>query len=221
MSKVFFYVVALLGLMGWGSCTNPNGYRVERKFKSLVDDERCSVSFFYPALKWDDGTTNRELDFILENCVEYEQYTRNCDAHTGAKNVIKGDFKVTFATKDLLSIEFTEDVLSYGGREKHQIYHSIVLNPELLKTGQIAAFERPEDLFPQFDRGRLYPFVSAYNGKHQRQINLRAYETGSNYALNWGISATDLILYVGGEGECYGEDRIFIPLDALGVRYPS
>lgn len=57
--------------------------------------------------------------------------------------------------------------------------------------------------------------MEAYNKKSQETVNLFAYKSGSSHVITWGVSEDDFILYVGGEGEWFGYDKIKIPLKEL------
>jgi hypothetical protein len=73
----------------------------------------------------------------------------------------------------------------------------------------------PKDLIPNFDRGKILPYVEKYNLDKKDNINLLAYQKGSNYVITWGITESHFIIYPGGEGEWFGYDKIEIPLSEL------
>ena len=96
------------------------------------------------------------------------------------------------------------------------VYHSIVLNPKKIGDKEFSYFQPdPKFVIENFDRGDLYKYVEEYNTKNNDKVNLLAYESGSNYVITWGISENEFLLYVGGEGEWFGNDKIRIPINEL------
>ena len=213
--KQLKYIV-LIGVLLFNSCSNSEGYEIEKKFKSIVDNENCLVEYYYPKF-----TSNKskleltELNELLEKYADYEHYAERCDEKRNEKRIIRGDYYITLKKEDKLSIEFITEFIDYGGAIKDTVYHSIVLNPKKIEGKEFSYFQDPKFIIPNFDRGDLHKYVEEYNKKNQEKVNLLAYESGSEYVITWGLSENDFLLYVGGEGEWYGEDKIQIPVCEL------
>lgn len=207
-------IIVILVLCG---CSKSVSYSIEKKFKSVVNNENCKIEFYYPKfissnikLKVD------ELNELLENNADYEYYIHNCNEIKKEKEIIEGDFKVTLKADNILSIEFITKLIHYEGTRIDTIYHSIVLNPKKIQEKEFSFLHlEPEMLFPNFDRETLVKYVKKFNETHNQNINLLAYKTGSKYSITWGVSANKFILYVGGEGEWFGYNKIEIPINEI------
>ncbi len=197
------------------SCSKTANYKIERAFESLVDDESCKVEYYYPKY-FTDNADATELNQILKTFADTEYYTHRCDKTQKEKTIVSGDFDVLLQTGTVLSIEFRTQIITENSRDT--VYHSLVMNPEKFEIdgGENFPFlPTPELMFPNFDRDILKAFVEEYNRKYNKSVNVLAYETGSKYAITWGVTKDTFILYVGGEGECFGYDKIEIPRNLL------
>lgn len=206
--------IAILLLIVFSSCLDSQDYNIERKFKSLVDNENCLIEYAYPEVRFKDSNLNlTELNDLLERFPDYKYYGHRCDQTKANKTIIKGDYKIMLGNEDILSIEFISQFSQSGEQNRVTVYHSIVLNPKRIHEGEYSL--KLEDIFPHFDRGVLKRYVEKFNKTNNQSVNLLAYDTGSNYTINWGLTKENFILYVGGEGEAFGYDRIEIPIDEI------
>jgi hypothetical protein len=154
----------------------------------------------------DKGNQNK-INEILEELPEHQYYARNCSSVT--PQFVSGKFKVLLKTDSVLCIEYQTDILYKD--ENRTIFHSLVINPNKDASIEI----EPRDLIPNFDRGKILPYIERYNSEKKANINILAYQKGSNYAITWGITEKNFIIYTGGEGEWFGYDKIEIPLSEL------
>lgn len=209
--------ISIIGILILNRCSNSDEYKIEKNFKSVVDNENCQIEYYYPKfISSNPKIDASKINEILEKYSDTEHYARRCDEVQIEKNIIKGDFQVTLKTEDRLSIEFVTEIIQYGENRMDTVYHSLVLNPQKIDSKDLAFFQPdPESIFSNFDRGNLHKFVKKYNEEKNEEINLLAYESGSRYELTWGLSEKNFILYVGGEGECFGYDKIEIPINEI------
>jgi len=199
------------------SCSNSEGYKIKSKFKSVIDNESCKIEYNYPEFISNDAKIDAtDLNELFAKITDYQYYSHGCDEKKNEKRLINGDYRVTLETKDVLSIEFLSQFVYHGGNKMDTIYHSLVLNPKRIGEKEFAYFQSDlKFLIPNFDRGTLYKYVKEYNMKNENKVNLLAYESGSNYVITWGLTENDFLLYVGGEGEWFGYDKIQIPISEL------
>lgn len=209
--------ISIIGILILNSCSNSEEYKIEKNFKSVVNNQNCQIEYYYPKFISNKSKKGEiELNEILEKYADYEHYAQRCDEKKVEKRIIKGDYKITLKTEDKLSIEFRTVIINFGGNRMDTIYHSIVLNPKKIGDKEFSFFQSdPKFVIENFDRGDLYKYVEEYNTKNQDKVNLLAYESGSNYVITWGISEDNFLLYVGGEGEWFGNDKIEIPINEL------
>jgi len=215
MTQIKYISIILILILN--SCFNSIDYDIEKKFKSVIKTENCEIEYYYPKLKIHNSKIDlSELNELLEQHIDYGVYAHRCDEEQNKKRIIKGDYQILLKTADKLSIEFITEIIRYGGNQLDTVYHSIVVMPQQIgeKIEKYVIFE-PEELIPKFDRSNLLEHVKKYNNENQNTINLLAYKTGSTYAITWGLTEKDFILYVGGEGEWYGDDKIRIPITEL------
>jgi hypothetical protein len=199
------------------SCTPSLDYKIERKFKSLINNENCQIEFYYPSIEVKETNPNvTELNDLLERLPDYKYYGHNCDEMNGEKRKVIGDYTILLQTKDILSIEFTTQLSEPKGPVIRTIYHSLVLDPNKISDGDNSRFKiEPKSLFPNFDRGVLKKYVDNFSKTNNKHVNLLAYESGSRHVITWGLTKDKFILYVGGEGEAYGYDKIEISIDEV------
>jgi hypothetical protein len=209
--------ISIIGILILNGCSNSEEYKIEKNFKSVVNNQNCQVEYYYPKFISNQSRKGEiELNEILEKYADYEHYVHRCDEKKDEKRIIKGDYKITLKTEDKLSIEFITEIIHFGGNRMDTVYHSIVLNPKKIGDKEFSFFQPdPKFVIENFDRGDLYKYVEEYNTKNQDKVNLLAYESGSNYVITWGISEDEFLLYVGGEGEWFGNDIIRIPINEL------
>jgi len=209
--------ISLIGILILNSCSNSEEYTIEKNFKTVVNNQNCQIEYSYPKFISNDSKDEEaELNAILEKYVDYAYYAHRCDKKIDEKRIIKGDYNITLKTEDKLSIEFITEIIHFGGNRMDTVYHSIVLNPKKIGDKEFSIFQPdPKFVIPNFDKGDLHKYVEEYNSNHFDKVNLIAYESESNYVITWGISENDFILYVGGEGEWFGKDKIRIPINEL------
>ena len=199
--------------MIYGCQSNRDGYQI-RERTEIIKKDNCAVPISYPEISGlADKEKTRKLNKVLKEFPEHEYYAKNCE-ELGESNV-KGDYRVLLKTDSILSIEF-RTLIERKNKKVDTVYHSVVVNPKVKDTTEfgIVGIE-PNEIIPNFERGKIYPYVKKYSTENNDYINLLAYETGSNYVITWAISDKDFILYVGGEGEWFGNNRIKIPLNEL------
>ena len=196
------------------SCqSNKDGYEITEQTEIITKD-KCKIPISYPEISGliDEEKTNK-LNKILKEFPQHEYYAKNCE--NSGENNVKGDYQILMKTDSILSVEF-RTLIERKNKKVDTIYHSVVINPnakDINKFG-IKGIE-PNEIIPNFERGKIYPYVKKYSDKNNQHINLLAYESGSNYVITWAISDRDFIIYTGGEGEWYGNKRIKIPLTEL------
>ena len=171
---------------------------IETKSEVLLDENKCKVVSFYPVVHARHHNADIEsLNKHLRVINEMDRYIKNCQE----RNII-GDYKVLFDTDSLMNIEY---VVKIDGRSRIR-YRNIFIDMTAYKM--IA----PEEAIPNLQRDKLYPYVKHFNDTSGININLNAYEKGSNYAIMFGRTSNDLVLYLGGEGEFEGYYKLILPL---------
>jgi hypothetical protein len=206
------YIVIFLIPIFIGCQTGNSSYEVLTKSKT-VEKGDCKVPVDYPQINGERDTANlNKINEILEKLPEHEYYAHDCTSDN--PQLASGKFEVLLKTDSVLCIEYQTDI-EYKN-EHRTIFHSLVINPNKdasIDFGLIGI--EPSDLIPNFDRGKILPYIKKYNSDNKDNINLLAYEKGSNYVITWGITESHFIIYPGGEGEWFGYDKIEIPLDEL------
>ncbi|MEM9821999.1 MAG: hypothetical protein AAF985_13040 [Bacteroidota bacterium] len=206
-------ILCMIG-MGFASCHQTNPYHIQRTLKT-IQQNNCKLTLYYPQIVIEEPSPQvEELNRLLEIHGAFEDHLRRCKETQEQLTVVKGDFRVTLQSQELLSIEFITEQLF--GEVSDTTYHSLVLNPSKIDEGLLSYLSiELGQLIPQLDRGDLLPYVRRYNEKKKATINLAAYKKGNKHAIVWGVSERHLLLYVGGEGEFFGQDEIAIPLAEL------
>jgi hypothetical protein len=219
--KTIFYLLYLILL--FTNSENLNKFIIERKHKVLVNNENCDISFDYPEVASSDFKINlSELNELLYRVADYEWYSFHCDdtART-VKKIITGGYNILLQNDSLISIEyFTYQVHpTIVNNEFDTIYHTLVINTKTnlnkRKESENLFFDLIAQPLPGFDRGKLYPYVEKFNRSRNKDVNLLAYQSGSNYSITWAITKDSFVLYVGGEGEFCGYNKIIIPFNEL------
>lgn len=116
----------------------------------------------------------------------------------------KVKYKILFDSDSLICFEFI-------GRLSHHEneYHSICIDPIS------SEFVLP---IPFLDINKLHSFVKKFYKEDASEVyGSKAYYYGGGGGANllYGITKNKLVLYMGGEGEQYGYDRLEIPLEKL------
>jgi len=198
-----------------GCESNKTGYEIVKQTKT-VSKNNCQFQISFPQIKGlSDIEKMAELNKALEKFPEHEYYAKGCGQKKVKRKEILGDYQILLKNDSILSIEF-QTLIQRDNLRTDTIYHSIVINPKQnykSKNG-IMGIE-PKQILPNFKRGMIYPYIKKYGVKNNKHINLLAYETNSNYIITWAVSEKDFIVYVGGEGEWYGKNKIKIPLKKL------
>ena len=205
MKHYFFFLIPVLI-----ACKKGKNYEVLTKSK-VIEKNECSIPVDFPQISWKQKNEDaNEINQMLESLPEHEFYARNCSSEY-PQNVI-GNFKILLETDSLLSIEYQTHI-KYKDQSKI-IFHSIVINPNKNFTNGFASIiVEPKHVIKGFGRDKILPYVEKYNESNNANINILAYQKDSNYAISWGISDSHIIIYVGGEGEFFGTDKIEIPLN--------
>ena len=194
MKKINY--IAVLILIVLSSCSDSVDYNIERKFKSFIATENCSIEFYFPEVRLRDSRLNlTELNDLLERLPDYKYHGHRCNEANVNKRIIKGDYKIGLQNKDVLSIEFITQIGQSGEQRVMTVYHSLVVNPK--KFDENKYLLNPENLFSNFDRGILKKYVESFNKTNNQTVNLLAYKIGTNYAITWGLTEEKFILYVG------------------------
>lgn len=215
--KTYIYIF-IIGFLICGCESKNTEYEVLNR-KKIIKKDYCEIPISFPEIiGLSDKLKMTKMNEILEDFVEHEYYARNCEMNDITKSQVKGDFKILLQTDSILSIEF-QTLINSGGTKIDTIYHSFVVNPEQKETPKVELLAiRPKQIIPNFERGMIYPYIQKYCTDNNFHVNLLAYKTGSNYIITWAISEKYFIVYVGGEGEWYGDKKIKIPLKEI-TRY--
>jgi hypothetical protein len=203
-----YFLISFLPLL-FGCQSDNSSYEVLTKSK-IIKKEYCEVPVDYPQIKWKfDNKNHGKINEMLEKLPDHEYYAKNCSSSN--PQVAKGRFVVLLKTDSILCVEYQTDI-KYK-KEHRMVFHSLVINPNKdASVGFGSIGVEPKDLIPNFDRSKILPYIEKYNLDNKDNINLLAYQKGSNYAITWGITKSHLIIYPGGEGEWFGYDKIKIPL---------
>ncbi len=210
--KTLKYIL-IFGFLIYSCESNRDGYKITERTEIITKD-KCKIPISYPEIS---GLADKEkvnkLNKILKEFPEHEYYAKNCE--NNEESNVKGDYQILLQSDSILSIEF-RTLIERQNKKIDTVYHSVVLNPKAEDTTEFAIVGiEPNEIIPNFERGKIYPYVKKYNTENNDSINLLAYETGNNYVITWAVSDKDFILYVGGEGEWFGNNRIKIPLNEL------
>ena len=203
--------ILIFGILIYSCQSNRDGYEITERTE-IIKKDNCEIPISFPEVSGlSDKEKTKKLNKVLKEFPEHEYYAQNCKEF-GERNV-KGDYRVLLKTDSILSIEF-RTLIERKNKKVDTVYHSVVVNPKDTTEFGVVGIE-PDKIIPNFERGKIYPYVKKYSAENNNYINLLAYETGSNYVITWAISDKDFILYVGGEGEWFGNNRIRIPLNEL------
>jgi len=184
---------------------------LKRVSKVLTDEDKCKVVSYYPIINLKHNSISiHELNQTLENINDMSRYVGNCskyfpDEFANKEKEIIGDYDVLYSSDSLLNIEF---FIKSEGFSKVE-YRNVFVD---LKTDQLLEASRA---IPNIERGKLYPYVKKFSDSTGIDINLKAYESNSNYAIMFGKTKEDLVLYLGKEGEFGGYYKILIPLKEI------
>lgn len=203
----------------YGCKSKNDDYEIINRTK-IISKNNCQIKVSYPEIEGLADIENMsELNKVLEKFPEHEYYAKNCEQKKIKKDEVTGEYQILLKTDSLLSIEF-RTLISRENLKTDTIYQSVVINPKqssISKNGIVGI--EPKQVIPNFDRRMLFPYIEKYGIKNKKHINLLAYKTGSNYVITWAISKNDFIVYVGGEGEWFGENKIMIPLNKIKNNY--
>lgn len=199
----------------YGCESNKSGYEIVKRTKT-ISKNNCQLQISFPEIKGlPDVKKMDALNKVLERFPDHEYYAKDCGQMKIKKNDILGDYQILLQNDSILSIEF-QTLIRRENLKTDTIYHSIVANPKQNynpKNGIVGI--EPKQIVPNFNRGMIYPWVKKYSIEKNKHINLLAYKTDSNYIITWSVSEKDFIVYVGGEGEWFGRNKIKIPLKEL------
>lgn len=184
---IFIFTLTIIGALH--GCTDSNGYSVEARRKTIVENDSCYITARYPVLiTAKDADWLRELNDILSKIVDYAYYVRQCEKKYGTRLSVISDYTLTLESQKLLSIEF-RTIFELAGLRHDTVYHSLVVDPSNIseRNGIIAT---PGMVIEHFDRQRLFEHVKEFNDQNGKDINLLAYKKDSNYFITWGWGRT-------------------------------
>ena len=197
------------------SCQKSNcGYEIIKRNKTITKDN-CKIPISFPEIR---GLADKErmtkLNEIFEKIPDHEFYAKDCEQK--GKSKVIGNYEILLQNDSILSIEF-QTLIERQNKRIDTVYHTVVVNPKVKDTSKFGILGiEPNKIVTNFDRGKIYPYIKKYSTeKLKNQINLLAYEKGSNYEITWAVSEKDFIIYLGGEGEWFGKNKLKIPLDKL------
>ena len=208
------YYISAIGILIIVSCSSPGNYYVTKQFKTIIDNNNCQIAYYYPRVQ-SSNLEFKKVNEILEKLPDYNYHSNNCNDSRFSKQIIKGDYKVLFQNSERLSIEFTKKFHRDSISKIDEMISGLVINPIELESNETKGLVNITSIIPSFKRGSLYKYVKEYNEVEGASINLKAYEENSNYNINWAITNEELIVYLGGEGEFFGFDKIEIPISKL------
>lgn len=205
--------ILIIGVLIYGCQSNTDGYEIIERTE-IIKKGKCEIPISFPEIIGlaDKEKTNK-LNKILKELPEHQYYAKNCE--NSNENNVKGEYQVLLKTDSIISIEF-RTLIERKNKKVDTVYHSVVINPKLKDTTEFGIIGvQPNEIIPNFKREKIYPYIKKYSEENNKHINLLAYETGSNYVITWAVSDKDFLVYVGGEGEWFGNNRIKIPLNEL------
>ena len=210
--KTLKYIL-VFGILIYSCQSKQDKYELKRR-SEIIRKDNCRVPISFPEISdLADKEIMNKLNRVFKELPEHEYYANNCE--NIEESNVRGDYRVLLKTDSILSIEF-QTLIERKNKNVDTIYHSAVINPKLKDTTEFGIIGiEPNEIIPNFERGKIYPYVKKYSIENKDYINLLAYETGSNYVITWAVSDKDFILYVGGEGEWFGNKKIKIPLNEL------
>lgn len=211
----FYNYILVFGLFTIASCTSQEEYYIKKNSKTIVKNENCEISFHYPELK-SPNQDFKKVNELLEKFPDYKYHSNNCEDSSFAKKRITGNYQILLQLPERLSIQFTKHFHRDNKGKIDTMISGIVINPiEFEKGLSNENVVTINSIIPNFKRGMLYKYVKEYNKVEQANINLKAYEDESKYHINWAVTNENLILYLGSEGEFFGNDKIEIPIEKL------
>ena len=209
--KYIFFIIFFI----YGCESDKNAYEIIKRTKTVSKDN-CQLQISFPQIEGlQDVEKMAELNKVLEKFPEHEYYAKDCEQKKIKRDEVSGDYRILLKNDSILSIEF-QTLIQRENLKTDTIYHSVVVNPKQSYKSKIGIVGiEPKQILPDFKRGMIYPYIKKYSIENNKHVNLLAYETNSNYVITWAISEKDFIVYVGGEGEWYGKNKIKIPLKKL------
>lgn len=211
----FYKYILLLGLFSITSCTSQVDYSINSNFKTIIENKNCEISFHYPEIR-SPNQEFKQVNELLEKLPDYSYHANNCEESRFSKNKITGNYEVLLQLPERLSIQYTKHFHRDNKRKIDTMISGIVINPIEFEKGESNEnVVTINSIIPNFKRGMLYKYVKEYNKIEQANINLKAYEEESNYHINWAVTNENLILYLGSEGEFFGNSKIEIPIKKL------
>jgi len=207
-------IFSFIGLVSLVSCNSDINYSITEKQLDKPANCSCQINYRYPEIKSRNKADSKliALNNALKSVGEFETFIDRCNPKSPqfmkAFKKYDCDYNITLQTDSMLSIEI-QNTAYYNDDFKYTRFNSFLLNTK--NWTQIPL----ENLFNGLDRGKIYPFIVDYNKRTGKNINLLAYQSKSNYALTYGMTRDSLVIYVGGEGEWFGNDKVFIPIKKL------
>lgn len=208
-------LLLILIAAAFSGCAIENSYSITKKHRIIISDARCRIAYNYPVLAHNSNKNAfYQANELLKQIGHYDSHAASCiksARDTAEKRIVEGDFNVLMAADSILCIEFITSQRT-GTAAPREVYSCIVIDPFTRKWRTL------EELLPGFNRKMIYPYIEALSKKIGDQINILAYEEGSNYVITYGISKDALIIYPGDEGEGKGFYRVEIPLSELRLK---
>ncbi|MEJ1241754.1 hypothetical protein WBG78_26655 [Chryseolinea sp. T2] len=192
------------------ACDKKESDLLVKKDEIVAKEEYCEIVSSYPIIyPGNKDTTINSLNRKLKNINHLDQSTKYCNRANETRKRIKiqGTYSVLFESKNLLCLEYLTTVEGIDVKRFTPLF--IDLNEKRITSDRKA--------FPIPDSRVLVPYITSFCDSSKIQINLSVYENNKTFAMSYGITPDDLILYLGGEGEGFGYHKLSIPLKELGL----
>lgn len=201
-AQFFMLISVVLWFVG---CTNKATrilYLAEQK-EVLRNDAKVNVVSKFPIIVSSKPDSKIDsLNGLLKHINHLEQLVKkDFDAKDEKVNVI-GNYSILSNTENIACLEF---LVSIPAKNKN-VYRPVFI--DLNKKKRID----PNDVFEISDSRELLPYIKQFCDSIHTEINVSVYERNDGTALVYGVTDENIILYLGGEGEDYGNYRISIPI---------
>jgi hypothetical protein len=194
----------LMAVVGFTGCTEFAGdsYLTERR-EVLRNDSKVNVVSIFPVIISSKSDLRIDsLNRFLKNVNHLDKLIKK-DFNTEDEKVsVIGNYSILSNSENVVCLEF---LVSVSIKNK-KIYKPIFI--DLNKKRRID----PDDVFEINDTRELLPYIKEFCDSTRVEINVSIYERNDETALVYGITDDKVILYLGGEGEDYGNYRISIPI---------
>ena len=202
--KILLLILSVVHLSGLVGCLNKRDYLIIKLNENISTKNGCSAILSYPLIKTFKLEKNVErLNTYLKEIFEINKIIRECSLNISSKEIkLFGEYSIILETDSLVCLEYN---LS-NSLNSDTIYKAIFINPKEFKIVEI------ENLF---NSNKLIPWIKKYIEEKKVDINLSIYEENNWKSINYGLTDASFVLYMGGEGEFYGNHKIKISLNDL------